>query len=315
MFMKYLAFLLLFLLLAAEPSAAAEQCWTYGVTQEQGWYDANKKRGYNSYKDLDQCWAMSCSNIINWWQDHIPSDILASYHIPNDSTPKGQNVANTFRNSFLDKSNYQENGFSWWLSGNPTVNTNYINPPYFRENAAEAGYYKQLLSSDQYTLNGANSLITTWDVLSIQDYNIVGTITSALQKGYGLSMTIQFGGASHALTLWGIEHEGNTLTKIFYTDSDDAKGGLPTSPPDVAELKTATVKADDKHMIQLTGCEAYSPSAALSVTVNEPDVTYDSYYLMGLHGLRLLDSIPEPSAAALGMFGLMGALAFRKRKR
>lgn len=315
LFMKTI-FLLLTVLFLPGALAPAEQCWTYGVTQEHGWYDADKQRGTDSPNDLEQCWAMSCSNIINWWQDHIPSGILTSNGIPNDSTPEGQNVASTFRNSFTDQSNWQENGFSWWLSGNAAVapDTNLISQPYFREGASEAGYYKQLLTSDQYTFNGANSLITRWSDYRIQSPYIVNTITSALQNGYGLSMTIQTGASSHALTLWGIEYEGNTLTKIFYTDSDDARRKFSGSQKDEAVLKTATIESNN-NMIQLKGCKAYSENGAITSIPNSEDVTYDSYYLMALHGLRLADSIPEPSAASLGMFGLMALLAFRKRKR
>lgn len=322
--MRFFILSLLALLLLEGRSFSAE-CWTSGVTKESGWYDANKLRTRsNTNEDSNLCWAMSCSNIINWWQDRLPSGHIEG--IPADSfTPEKENhgnngsyVSGEFRKNFIDAGNWQANGFSWWLGGDARDLGKLRTP-----GTPSGGYYTSLLQSGAYTLDGKDSLIRKWEGTSITSENIVGTITSALNDGYGLSITItppgQNGSAgsssSHALTLWGIEYEGDTLTKIFYTDSDDARAFYPEY--DKAQLKTANAKIINDGLgsyIGLSDATAYSYFGALSTTMENPDANYDNYYLRELTGLRMIDSIPEPAATALGMLGLMGMLCRRRKE-
>ena len=40
-----------------------------GVSLESGWYDVNKVKDGTVNGDINMCWAASCANIIQWWQD------------------------------------------------------------------------------------------------------------------------------------------------------------------------------------------------------------------------------------------------------
>ena len=120
--MKLLRLLALFmgaaggLVSAAEADSAAftGTVWAQGVSQEGGWYDAQKNDPYNGDADDLMCYAACAANQIAWWQNSDYSKNLSS------SAPKD---INTIWQTYVDSNQKWNDGgdpasaINWWISG------------------------------------------------------------------------------------------------------------------------------------------------------------------------------------------------------
>lgn len=52
--------------------------WAQGVSQESGWYDANKNNNDDGDADDNMCYAASVSNLLAWWQNGVYGKNLRS---------------------------------------------------------------------------------------------------------------------------------------------------------------------------------------------------------------------------------------------
>ncbi|MBR3914656.1 MAG: IdeS/Mac family cysteine endopeptidase, partial [Bacteroidales bacterium] len=68
-----------------------------GVTVNSGWYDVNKV-GMGDNGDINMCWAASCSNIIQWWQDRY---VAAGNSLPANAVT-GPGANGTYQLALMD---------------------------------------------------------------------------------------------------------------------------------------------------------------------------------------------------------------------
>ena len=67
-----------------DPLTGTGTVWAKGISQEAGWYDANKNDPYNGDADDLMCYAASAANLITWWQNSNYGKNLASADVPRD---------------------------------------------------------------------------------------------------------------------------------------------------------------------------------------------------------------------------------------
>lgn len=89
-------------------SARAETVWVTGVSQEGGWYDANKTIEKDGDENL--CWAASASNLLAWWQ--------AQYQIPANIPNSIDAIWSKYKASaMVDEGGDTHVAIQWWLTG------------------------------------------------------------------------------------------------------------------------------------------------------------------------------------------------------
>ena len=225
--------------------AQAEEYWVDGVTEETGWYDANKtptEEGLwveGDQGDERTCHAATAANLIAWWQDRYKGRKLPE-GVPTDA----QEIWQTYKNhQIADTAGTVSYSFQWWLTG--------VNVPesasqaartrdgyvFSVDNSFEATngyYYDEYLSpfaSGQIDSSGADTGIATelrsffnfisFDVGSFAD--ATAEMTTAIKAGKGLALQLTYSGGTHALTLWGMQ------TNITKDDINEADGSRITS--------------------------------------------------------------------------------------
>ena len=88
--------------------------WAQGVSQEGGWYDAQKKDPYNGDADDYMCYAACAANLIAWWQSSEYGKNLSS------SAPKDINdIWRTYvnNNQLWKDGGDPASALNWWISG------------------------------------------------------------------------------------------------------------------------------------------------------------------------------------------------------
>lgn len=221
-----------FALLCPVLSSAAE-VWAPGVSASGGWYDYNKSEADSAYGTVaGMCWAASSSNIIKWWQDQNK-----------DSLPSIVPAVDpwlVFQTVYSDVGSTPTYGINWWINGvtdnkgDLTTPTGYDSSgfPEFENKENSEWPYGNFLSSvydtGTYKIQvGSNPNDTDGRTISLN-------ILDALESGYALSLSAYSeagnSNVAHAITLWGAEYTGEgdnrTITKMWITDSDDAKDEL-----------------------------------------------------------------------------------------
>lgn len=85
--------------------------WAKGVSEESGWYDADKSRTKEDADD-QMCYAASAANLIAWWQN---SDSAVASDAPKDV----DDIWNTFvsNNLLWEVGGTAHATINWWLSG------------------------------------------------------------------------------------------------------------------------------------------------------------------------------------------------------
>ncbi|MGN0884617.1 MAG: PEP-CTERM sorting domain-containing protein [Candidatus Spyradosoma sp.] len=306
---------------AIVPFARAEEFWLPGVSMAGGYIDINKSEDIFHGPDSKMCWAATASNVIAWWQSQAAASAIPA------GTPRTQaEIYKAFTDSFKNVGRGTDVAWEWYFGGCNLSNINYdgdssndVEGDFKISDPRNSGRYWEDYVNETcgWTSEGLPSWIK-WgnlaDISADQLYakNAAGVLTDMLATG-PVALSIVYGDSSkypsgHAITLWGIEYEGELLKTIYFTDSDDYAEN---------ELITRTVTYNKEKIP-----EKVDPSDSTKVTPG-----WDKYwYSINLDGTATLSSwsalalpvpVPEPSAFAL-LAGL-GALALagtrRRRKK
>lgn len=168
--------------------------WKVGL----GWYDVSQ--------GSDQlCWAATACNILHWWFDQN-SEYIERYgkcykgpeNIYVDSFHSS--FYQLFRESWPNRGNYPQVGFSWFLVGS--------------ESNIGGGYFKDVFGNNNLAESIRNPVRRTWN--------------EWLERGFRnnmmMGMIIPFLGRAHECTIWGarFDKEG-FVDRIYYTNSNDGK--------------------------------------------------------------------------------------------
>lgn len=291
---------------ALAPSARAEveTVWTKGVTADN-YFDTTK---YWT-NDTNFCWAAAATNIIAWWQAQVPVSVIP------DGTPIGNMaIYDAFCASFNDVGRSAAVAWEWYFGGCNLPAVNYAND--FQEGKSDSGRYWENYVNESvgFTSGDAQpSWIISDDARDTYDYrratNLANALSDVLKRGYGVVLSLNNASSvGHSITLWGLEREGDIITKLYITDSDDYGTGL----------ISCGVVYDEELMTEGDGKDGNEPVDWTKKTVYLNTADYSgSYYIKAWDALALPVPVPEPSAFAL-LAGL-GALALagtrRRRKK
>ena len=236
--------------------------WAKGVSQEGGWYDANKKDPYDNDADDLMCYAACAANQIAWWQNSNYGRNLASAGAPKDIDSIWQTYVAS--NRIWDMGGDPPSAINWWISGvyapeNPIDPSHPDWERYYAEKLKEhlpevlprtEGYYY-----DQHGLTNENLASFVFDSWIYGEWSKDGAAEIDFRKlfesGAAISLAIMAESSelAHAITLWGVEYKNGVLTKLWLTDSDDSY--ISEAP----RLFGATVKIDENGRIYITGTE------------------------------------------------------------
>lgn len=296
-----------FISISASPLAFAETVWAKGVTEAGGWVDVNKSNNNDSML----CWAAAASNIIDWWQSKAdPSQIPAG-------TPQGvENIFDMFRTSFNNKGLGSNIGWKWYFGGCDLVEDNYKNDfritdpeksgRYWEKYVTETCGYESVAVNDPSWI--PSGLISETASSSQITESLVETLKDQFERGYGVTLAIAPGGkwaGGHAITLWGMEYDGNNIKTLYVTDSDD---GVP-------KLQAYNVLYSEiQHEQEIKDGKVESPAWSETQIYLDDYYGSDGYKLVSWGALALPYAIPEPSAFGL-LAGLMSLALVASRRR
>ena len=179
-----------------------------GVSIEKGWYDENKSWGEGGFsQDSKLCWAATCTNMIQWWQDRYVADgnVLPST-APNGFAPGREHeffrqlaVFEEFAKNFPDQGGDFWNGVPWYF-------TKYM--PELFPNDDPFMRYEQVGEMDLGTKKRT--------LKEFSDFVI---------NGFKKRGVFYMSTASHARTVWGCKYNPITglVEQLYITDSDDDK--------------------------------------------------------------------------------------------
>lgn len=286
--------------------------WANGVSKSGGWYDVNKIDPYDKDVDDLMCYAASAANLIAWWQNSEHGKHLTT------SAPKD---VNAIWETYLSSNQLPAIGgdtpsaINWWISGvyAPTSDAEWSR--YYAEKLKEEipltfapvnGYYY-----NQYGLTSNDLSDLIFDAWLYGEWSKDGAaeidFKSMFDSGACISLAImsESTALAHAITLWGVEYENGTLTKLWLTDSDDAYIS------DDPRLFGATVKIGEDGRIYLTGTENDTDDW---LYYGSTDVYIDSVYAINSQASAGWQLVPEPATATLSLLALAGLAARRRRK-
>lgn len=199
-----------------------------GVSKEYGWYDVNKKKDGRGIDGL-RCWAASCANALQWWQDTYRR---AGYSLP-AGVPDGAGTRWELKifEEFVDNwshlgaSSYI--GFRWYFTGqNDAAHYSGFAQPKLGSGAYLRTVYDQIREQwgDDYAITIGG--YSTWDTGSGRTEDALkifsDLIIPALREGIVILDINPGFSSSHAVTLWGCEYDAEGIVRYVYiTDSDD----------------------------------------------------------------------------------------------
>lgn len=179
-----------------------------GVSLESGWYDENKSRGKEGFSnDSKLCWAATCTNIIQWWQDRYVADggVLPP-GTPNGFIPGRENevvrqlaIFEEFIGHFYNVSGTFWKGVPWYF------------PAYFPELYPNTAPFMENKMAKEMDMT-----YTKKTLREFSDFVI---------KGFRERGVFYMSRPGHALTLWGCKYNPATglIEELYVTDSDDKK--------------------------------------------------------------------------------------------
>lgn len=296
------------------PSSQAKTIWADGVSASGGWVDINKAVNGNTWADETEgtmCYAAAAANLITWWQqkyNNIPAGT------PNSATE----IWEVYKQYGTDGGGDTTCALQWWLTGIYSDSNNFTNTSSGLANRTDTYFNQDLVLPDLKDFicySGSNSLIA----MAQSEAGLSASIVEALTSGKGLSLTISRG-FTHAVTLWGVDiDDSGQITKIWLTDSDDARSDLGNYPGD--SIFSVDVKNSEKTINRQT-------IITLELTGNDGERGYDGTYISSIFGIDPTvsdgwgltraaaaggDSVPEPTTATLSLLAL-AALAARRRR-
>lgn len=291
---------------AFAPELRAETVWAKGVSESGGWVDVNKSGDIYSGPDSLMCWAASASSVIAWWQ--AQADMSKS----KAGTPAtAAEIYSAFTNSFNNAGKGADIAWKWYFGGCDLVSYNYerdfkISDP---KNSGRfwEGYVKTVAAwpsapevEPSWIQRGTLSDATRD---SLHADKAADLLSGLLAQGAGISLLYNYLYAGHAITLWGLEREGNRIKKIYVTDSDDYATKLVAKEVQY-KTETITVEADKD---------------VPGYTWEKTTILVDGVALTNFDALVLSPpsspAVPEPSAFGLLAGTLALALVATRRSR
>lgn len=215
--------LLLASLLLLFPAQGAAY-WVRGVTAESGWYDADKEQE----SDGDFCWAAAAANMTAWWQDRHPE---LQRRLPDSRGLRA--LWATYRRCFRPGTGSAYYCLAWWLNDQEPPPQMPLLP------AARALRYTggTPLRAEDLLLEKAPLFHAGQTVdIRLKDLLCEGYAVALGVRCYDARGHLQPGG--HMLSLWGLEfdEEQQRITRLYFTDSDDA---APAAPQPTQGLRAA----------------------------------------------------------------------------
>lgn len=283
--------------------------WAQGVSQEGGWYDAQKTSYYGDADDY-MCYEACAANQIAWWQNSEYGKNLSS-SAPKDINDIWQTYVNS--NQLWNDGGDPASALNWWISGvyAPTTEAEWKRcyAEKFKEElpltlAVTNGYY-----FDQYGLTSHNLSDFIFDACFYgwsKGSGAVVDFKELFESGACISLTICFPDANigHAITLWGVDYtEDGLVSKLWITDSDD--GSHEITSIDVLTNETGKVYFDEDGDI---GIYEYYPFMGIS-----------GIYIYGVSAIHpgacsAWQFIPEPATTTLSLLAMAGLAARCRRK-
>ena len=309
--------------------------WVNGVSEESGWYDANKENPRAEDADNKLCFAASAANLVAWWQ---------SQYVVDAATPNTIDaIWATYKNAAVaDEGGDTHGAVQWWISGVYMATTaeeraRTIFGLYSTSTLASFdGYYFEQYELEQYSRRvrmAGESGYPQWvdypyalsDFLcaDLRGDATASSLIAAIQQGCGVGISIASYGyveqedgtqewartLSHAITLWGVEYdESGDIIGLWLTDSDDAQYGYNTEQG-LFHVDTYTTDA---------GLVYFDKSKDANWYTN--NTYYEEIYIDGIFAIDPavsnawgLTLIPEPVTVTLSLTALV-ALAIRRRR-
>ncbi len=315
------SFLVGAILLSGVAHSMAAESWAYGVSLDGGWHDADKIGG-----DEGLCWAASAGNLAAWWECNsspstYPGQIPALTDKDSDRTTA---IFNSFKTYWNNSGLNIKEGLMWYFGGNPLSGNTYNNAFQVEKPESTGRYWEDYVkkigySSNESSTTYASSLYTNFTyatdtMSSAEAYAFASNVVNVFEDvntpgGVGLLLS-QYGKiGSHAVTLWGIEYEGDVISKIYITDSDDNYANSIVGYDVTYKVDNEEVDKDTGEVLKET--RIYIDNYLGNATVHG----YDDYHIVGYTDLRLPFSvIPEPATAVLTLFGSLPFMLRRRRK-
>lgn len=300
------------LLCAPAESQASSTSWVDGVSVSSGWSDFDKGIASND-GDNNLCWAASASCIIDYWQ---------SLYITASTIPTGEAIWTRFKEACTkDLTGNQLYGIQWWLAGDYSGSTlrdsdksndraafdskTTINPiPEY--SGSFAGYYWDVIP-DTYgntsTLGPEAAHIRDflWYANGPEDVFSTTLIERLVSAPIGLGIMDTNKRLAHAITLWGVEYEGNTISSIWITDSDDYTKSI-------REIQTDLIEVGSNTYVRL-------------IDYSDNNV-YGDVYIVGAYGINTAESdtwalerVPEPTTTILTLSAFVLLCSRCRRKQ
>lgn len=174
-----------------------------GVNFESGWYDQAKSFGKGGFSmDSQLCWACTCTNMIQWWQDrYLESGGTLPQDAPNGFLSGRENaeyrqlvIFEEFAKKFPNISSSCFTGMIWYF------------PKFFPD-----------LFSNGDIIGDDKTYLVERGVKNMQDFSEF--LINGLRDG-GVFYLATYG---HARTIWGCQYNTETsrVEYVFLTDSDD----------------------------------------------------------------------------------------------
>ncbi len=284
----------------------AETVWAKGVSESSGWVDVNKSGNIYSGPDSYMCWAASASSVIAWWQ--AQADMSKS----KTGTPAdASKIYSAFTNSFKNAGKGAEVAWKWYFGGCDLVSDNYNNDFKISDPKNSGRYWEDYVKTVAAWPSVASDT-PSWIQLgwlsdvsqdSLHADSAAEVLSGLLKQGAGISLLYNYYTSGHAITLWGMEYEGNRIKKIYVTDSDDYATKLVTKEVKYT-TETITVAADKD---------------VPGYTWTKTTILVDNVALTNFDALLLAPpsspAVPEPSAFGLLAGTLALALVATRRRR
>ena len=246
-----------------------------GVTINSGWYDVNKIGNGQQNGDINMCWAASCANIIQWWQDRY---VEAGNTLPTGAvTGPGTTYQLALMEMYHDlwdnsRGGTTSHGITWYFEGRNIMKEAASGTHAQPLNDNTGGYYYNIWQNEilpyvyhDYDYVVVPGIVEYNDLISTEynNYYIWGNgsglsdeqrlrkftelVVEFMDRGMvslAVSLGANLGTLHHATTLWGYEIDNATglLTRIWITDSDDM-----TTEPKEPVLHEYTVSVHETH--------------------------------------------------------------------
>lgn len=306
------------------------QYWVTGIGPNN-WFDQDKQHVYDAAgNNLDNdvyrgessyCWAAAATNILSAWQQQHP-DLVQEAKAPSSTSE----IWSEFKNAFTNDSGSVSDAVRWYMEGTKP------GAPDMKDTAGTGGYYVDAPITLSIAYHDLRMFDNAWATYEYEEKNadapdaVLAKMSQAicgyLDDGYYISLGVSGeGGYTHAITLWGVETNGERITKMWLADSDDALYDY------IGDLGMFQVTCDYDNValtlgsgerefvvgyLQSFGIENVEFGAdGTSKWYKSPDFLYD----MTAIKINAPDYVvPEPATGTLSLLALAGLCARRRRK-